>query len=252
MPASCGTMMAAVTGNDRDQDGLVDAQEDAWARQYLPYLSFSPDEDCGVHGIIVRVSPHPAGMGLIHILYDVLYDQDCGPLNTGLGGHVGDDERFAITVDPTMPPPEGLVAIKAISHRGSQCEMASVCGRCPGLTPCQTLPVAGVPTPAVWVARDKHGNYVNRSMTCLFADANICGDICEDSAAPDMPPIVNVGEPCAPLVNNLTTMGFITTENGWTNMVLFNYDPWGGQSFGGGSVIADDLTDSAFDTPACL
>ena len=61
--------------------------------------------------------------------------------------------------------------------------------------------------------------------------------------------IVNVGEPCHPLISNLTTMGFITTQNGWTHMELFNYNPWGGQAFGGASVIANDLTDPDFETP---
>jgi hypothetical protein len=251
-PASCPGTPVATTGNDQDRDGLDDAQELAWARQYLPYLSISSDEHCGTHGIIARITPHPAGMGLIHVLYDVLYNEDCGAFGTGVTGHIGDDERFAITINPAMPPPQGIVAIKGISHRGSQCEMASQCGRCAGLTVCQTLSANGVAIPAVWVAQDKHGNYVNRNMTCLPAAVNTCGDVCEDSATPDMPPIVNVGEPCYPLVNNLTTMGFITSANGWTHMELFNYDPWGSRPFGGADVLALDLTDPAFDTPACL
>ena len=243
-------MPASVSG-DADGDGLDDAQELAWARQYFPYYNISPEEHCGVHGIITRVTPHPVGMGLIHIIYDVLYDQDCGALGTGVTGHIGDDERFAMTINPALPPPDGIVVIKAISHRGSQCEMTSMCGRCAGATPCQTLALNGVQTPAVWVAQDKHGNYVNRNMTCLPTAANVCGDVCQDSA-PDMPSIINVGEPCHPLVNNLTTMGFITTANGWTHMELFNYDPWGTQAFGQAEVLANDLVDPALDTPGCL
>jgi hypothetical protein len=255
-PVSCsadgGAATIAISGNDRDQDGLDDAQEQVWAQQYLPYLSISPDDACATpRGIVVRVSPHPSGMGLLHIHYDVLYNDDCGTFASGITGHIGDSEHFAITVDPTMPPPRGIVAIKAISHHGTQCEMATECGRCAGQTACQTLTKNGVATPAVWAARDKHGNYVNRSMTCLPAAINTCGDVCDDSAAPDMPPIVNVGEPCHPLVNNLTTMGFVTSANGWTHMELFNYDPWGGQNFGGADVLATSLVDPAFDTPAC-
>ncbi len=92
-------------------------------------------------------------------------DQDRDGLDDAmeLGGHVGDDERFAISVDTMKPPPE----------------------------------------------------------------------------------------PCFPLVNDLTTQGFITAANGWTEQALFHYDPWGGQPFGGADVIASDLTDPAFATPPC-
>jgi hypothetical protein len=241
-PASCAPAVDGGT-NDRDHDGLDDGDELAWAQQYLPYLSLSPEDHCPTAGIIVRVTPH-ATPGFVHIVYDVLYDNDCG-----LGGHVGDDERFATTIDPAMPSPDGIVAIRAISHKGSVCEMTSECGRCSGEGACQTLPKNGVPWPAVWASRDKHGNYVDRSSTCQLIGT--CLDDCDDRATPAALPLVNVGEPCAPLVDNLTTQGFITTANGWTNQALFNYAPWGGQPFGQADVLASDLTDPAFDTPAC-
>jgi hypothetical protein len=241
-PTSCAPAAPATPG-DQDRDGLDDAMELAWAQQYLPYLSLAPDEECGTAGIVVRVEPLDLP-GFVRIRYDVLYDNDCG-----IGGHVGDDERFAISVDTSMPPPDGITTIKAISHKGSICEKESDCGRCAGQMACATLVDNGTPRPAVWVSRDKHGNYVDRQSTCQFD--NTCLDDCEDSAAPASPPIVNVGEPCFPLVDNLTTQGFITSANGWTNQVLFNYDPWGGQPFGGAGDIASDLTDPAFETPPC-
>lgn len=242
MPTSCAPV--STTAGDRDGDGLDDAMELGWAQQYLPYLSISPEDHCPTAGIVVRVTPEGTP-GFVHIVYDVLYDNDCG-----LGGHVGDDERFATTIDTAMAPPDGIVAIKAISHKGSGiCEVTSECGRCSGQTACQTLPENGVAWPAVWASRDKHGNYVDRGSTCQFD--NTCLDDCDDRPTPAMPPIVNVGEPCAPLVSDLTTQGFITAANGWTNQQLFDYDPWGGQPFGGGSVVATDLTDPAFDIPAC-
>jgi len=246
VPTSCTTPgdAGAAAGNDQDRDGLDDATELMWAEQYLPFLSISPGDDCPTAGIVVRVSPHPTAAGFVHIVYDVLYNDDCG-----IGGHVGDDERFATTIDPSMPPPAGIVAIKAIAHKGSLCEKASSCGRCAGLTACQTLVQNGAAFPAIWASRDKHGNYVDRTTTCLFD--NTCLDVCDDRSAPAQLPVVNVGEPCFPLVNNLTTQGFITAQNGWTHQELFNYDPWSGLDFGGGSVVSSDLTDPAFDTPAC-
>jgi hypothetical protein len=243
-PASCAPPAAPASGSDQDRDGLDDAMELAWAQQYLPYLSMAPDEECPTAGIVVRVTPLDFA-GFVRIRYDVLYNQDCG-----LGGHIGDDERFAMTVDTSQPPPAGIVTIKAISHKGSLCEKESDCGRCPGEMACATLVRNGTPWPAVWVSRDKHGNYVDRASTCQLD--NTCLDRCDDNSMPAALPIVNVGEPCFPLVGNLTTQGFITQANGWTNQSLFNYDPWGGQPFGGADVIASDLTDPAFDTPPCM
>jgi hypothetical protein len=230
---------------DDDRDGLDDAQELAWARQYQPFLSIAPGDECPLSGLLVRVSPHPAGMGLLRIFYGVLYNQDCG-----IAGHPGDAEGFGITVDPKLPPPSGIIAIKAVAHRGTACEVTSECGRCTQQAMCATLPSNSVAVPAVWPSREKHGNFVNRLATCEFT--NTCLDECHDSATAPMLPIVNAGEPGHPLVSNLTTQGFITTQNGWTEMVLFNYDPWGGQPFGGGGNVAAELVDPVYTAAACI
>jgi hypothetical protein len=229
---------------DDDQDGLDDAEELTWAQAYVPYLSLSPQDNCPVGGLLVRVSPHAGNSALLHIIYDFLYDQDCG-----LGGHAGDDEVFAVTVNPLLPAPDGIVAMIAISHQNTPCQRTSQCGRCAGQAACATLMKGGVAWPAVWPARDKHGNYVDPSTSCTALAT--CFDSCDDNSAPAMPPVVNAGEPGHPLVHDLTDHGFITTANGWKNMQLFHYDPWGGTNFGGAGNVAADLVDPSFDTPAC-
>jgi hypothetical protein len=241
-PTSCPSSTAPAGANDADHDQLDDAMELAWAQQYLPYLSISPQDDCFTGGIVARVEPLP--MGFVRIRYDVLYDTDCG-----IGGHIGDDERFAMIIDPRVAPPQGIVRIKAIAHKGSECNKESECGQCAGQSACQTLVENGTPWPAVWVSRDKHGNYVDRSSTCKLG--NTCLDDCDDNATRAALPVVNVGEPCYPLVHDLTTEGFITAENGWANQALYHYAPWGGQPFGQGGVIADDLTSPDFEIAAC-
>lgn len=240
---------ASSVSTDDDQDGLDDAQELTWARDYLPYISHSPTEDCKTGGLLVRVRKHPMDPTLIHIFYDYLYDQDCGTAIGGIGGHPGDDEGFAITVDPTQPAPVGMVAMKAISHQGTPCERDSTCGRCSGLTPCETLPIGGTAWPAVWPSKDKHGSYVSRGASCgAFAT---CFDQCEDATSPTVPMIVNAGEPDHPLIHDLTVAGLITQANGWQNMELFHFDPWGNHDFGSAGNVTGDLTDPAFLTPAC-
>ncbi len=234
---------------DQDHDGLDDNDELAWAQAYLPYISHSPTEGCALGGILVRVSPHAQNPKLLHILYDFLYDNDCGTAVGGIGGHVGDDEAFATTVDPSKPGPQGIVSIKAISHQGTLCERTSECGRCPGQTPCATLPRNGQDWPAVWPSKDKHGSYVNRADSCTLFST--CGDVCEDNPTPATPPLVNAGEPMSAMVHDLTTNGFITSANGWMNAALFHYDPWSGKSFGGAGNVTGDLEDPAFATAAC-
>jgi hypothetical protein len=235
---------------DLDQDGLDDGAELAAARAYLPYLSLSPNEsaDCKVGGILARITPFPGQPRCLHVIYDYLYNKDCGSIG-GIGGHPGDDEVFAATIDLDQPPPAGILALRAISHQGTICERTSDCGGIAGRTACQTLPKAGVPWPAVWPSKDKHGNYVNRDSSCaVFAT---CIDSCDDNPTPMVPEILNAGEPGHPLITDLTTQGFISAANGWTNTQLYDYNPWGNTSFGGAGNVTGDLTDSAFDTPPC-
>jgi hypothetical protein len=229
---------------DDDQDGLADADELAWATQYLPFLSLSPQDKCTTGGLLARVRKHPMDATLVHIIYDYLYDQDCG-----IGGHAGDNEAFGVTIDPSKPAPGGIVAIRAISHQNTPCQRVSECGRCPGETACATLMRGGVAWPALWPSRDKHGAYVNRAQKCTIITT--CADTCEDNPAPASPPIVNVGEPGRPLIGDLTDEGFITAANGWKNMPLFHFDPWGPNDFGGAGKVSGDLVDDAFLTPAC-
>jgi len=233
---------------DLDQDGLDDGAEQALAQAYLPYLSLSPTDGCARSGLIFRLRPHPAGGRCLLATYVWLYDRDCGSLG-GIGAHDGDDETFGVTIDPTLPAPQGLRAIRAISHQGTLCERVSECGDLGALTACETLPRAGTPWPALWSSKNKHGGYVNKTARCTTFGT--CIDTCEDNATPTVPPLVNVGEPGHPLVRNLTTQGFITSANGWTSAGLSNYDPWGMSDFGGAGSVAGDLVDTAFDTPAC-
>ena len=118
----------------------------------------------------------------------------------------------------------------------------STCGSCDSLTPCEND--AG--RPFVYFSKDKHGSYVSLSscntLTCL--------DQCTVGMQQSVP-LVNAGEPTAHLTENLTTSGFITAANGWTQASVRNFNPWGTANFGGAGNVASDLTDPAFDTPAC-
>ena len=229
---------------DRDLDGLDDAYELDMARRYLPFISCHPSEGCGLSGLLVRVRPHPDNGAFLHILYDHLYEHDCG-----LHGHIGDDEAFAITVDPSLPPPTGIVAMRAIAHQDSlPCQRVSNCGLCSTYAACITQAWQGASWPVVFTSRDKHAGYVDEG----FCGLGSCLDACQLVTTPTEPVIVNAGEPDAHLTEDLTASGFITADNGWTEPTLMNFNPWAaGVVFGGAGVIADDLVDPAFLTPIC-
>jgi hypothetical protein len=227
---------------DNDHDGLDDNFEQQLAEAYLPVIAVDPADGCPLSGFIVRVRPHPNDPTLVHILYDHLYQNDCG-----LNGHIGDDEAFAITVNPDKPAPEGITAMKAISHQGTACEKDTTCGSCSGLNACDGEPDGGT-RPVLYASKDKHGSYARKT------DCNpltTCLDSCTYNDVRGLI-IINVGEPDAHFVEDLTDAGLVTAANGWTEMSLFHFNPWKpGQTFGGAGDVAADLVDPSFVTSPC-
>lgn len=228
---------------DLDQDGLDDAYERQIFEEYLPFLSVDPGDRCPRAAIVYRLRVHPADATKLHLITDLLFERDCGA-----GGHAGDNEVFGATIDPLLPAPEGLIAIRAISHQNTACEHISECGRCPRLTACSTAQKNGAPFPIVFYSTGKHGAYMSEDAcdrACFITN------FCEVAPASFTAPSINAGEPNAPLVRDLTAAGIITSTAGWTEMELFHYDPWGPEDFGGAGSVAEDLIDDAFLTPAC-
>lgn len=242
-----GSASASASGGgpvDLDGDGLDDAWELETAQNYLPFLSLDPADGCPRGGILFRLRPHPDKPNLIHIVYDHLYEKDCG-----LTAHAGDNEAFGLTIDPAIPAPAGILALRAVGHQATICEKTTSCGACGGLSPCSTAQKNGAAFPVVFSSKDKHASYVEKD-TCNPILS--CFDTCALAPTSDAPPLVNAGEPSAHLVSDLTTEGFINEANGWTEQDLFHFDPWDtSKDFGGAGNIAGDLEDPAFVPPAC-
>jgi hypothetical protein len=227
---------------DDDGDGLLDDVELQLARDYLPYLSLDPGDGCPRSGLVARVRKHPADPTKILIVYSHVFERDCG-----LGGHVGDNEAFGIAIDPSLPAPAGILAIKTASHQGTPCERISECSTCATDTRDRCDLASG--WPVLYASKDKHGQYATKDRCSLLGT---CFDQCTLAAARTTPPIVNAGEPDHPLVTDLTAQGFITPANGWTEPDLMNFDPWTTTSdFGGAGNIAGDLQDATFEPAAC-
>jgi hypothetical protein len=231
----------ATSAADADGDGIDDARELELAKSYFPYYSLSPREECGRHGVLFRLSPHPADAKKIAISYVVLYERDCGL--RGIGAHIGDDEAFGEIIDPSVPAPAGILGIVAISHQNTTCERVSSCGTLPGCTPCSTAQKDGKPYPVVFSSLSKHGTYADEG-TCNHWPCDLFG--CSLNATADTPPFVNAGEPAHHLSENLTTDGFVGASRGWTEPSLMNFNPWSSQKFGRAGNVTDDLVDPSF------
>jgi hypothetical protein len=224
---------------DADEDGLDDAVEAQIAADSFPFLAVNPQDGCPLNGVVYRLRPHPADASLVTITYDVLFQNDCGS-----NGHVGDDEVFGVVVDPSMPAPASILALRAISHQGTPCEHTTSCGTLANCNACPTGMKNGTSYPAVFPSKDKHGLYVDEAVCDQSFICDLGG--CQMPGTSDDVPLVNAGEPRHPLVNDLTAQGFITAAEGWTEPELMNFDPWGGMDFGGAGNVTGDLNDAAF------
>jgi hypothetical protein len=230
---------------DDDQDGLDDLWESQVAEAYRPHLSLAVDDGCPLSLILFRLHPHPKGGGLVHVIYVVLYAKDCG-----LNGHAGDDEVHAATIDPSVPPPDGILAIRAIAHQDTGCNLVTDCGQCGMLPVCATVDRGGKPWPVVFASKGKHASYLSEAAcdgACFLADQ------CSLNPHDPQPPMLNAGEPGHPLLGDLTDLGWITPEKGWASSDVWHYDPWAGGDFGGAGDVSLDLVDPDFDTsdPGC-
>src|SRR5204862_6609177 len=112
-----------------------------------------------------------------------------------------DDEVFGEIIDPSRPAPDGILALRAISHQNTTCERTTTCGTLPGCQPCATAEKGGLPYPVVFASTDKHGSYVSQAV-CNRWLCDLAG--CSLSAISDAPPFVNAGEPRSPLSTDLT------------------------------------------------
>jgi hypothetical protein len=230
---------------DEDVDGLDDQVERQLAADYLPYLSLDPDDGCPRSGLVARVRPHPADPTKVLIVYSHLFEHDCG-----LAGHVGDNEAFGVAIDPAVPPPAGILAIRTASHQGTPCERVSECSTCgDSRTPCDVASVGGEMWPVLYASKDKHGQYAALSKCSLLGT---CFDQCTLNEQRAVPPVLDVGEPTHAFTHDLTADGFITSANGWTEPALMSFDPWDPDTdFGGAGHIAGDLQDSEFEPAPC-
>jgi hypothetical protein len=176
---------------DRDRDGLDDRLEASLAATHLPriheFAGGTDQDDClqpRPRPVLYRARPRSVkgdvDRDTVAITYVLLYLEDCGPLD-----HEGDNEAFTVFLRHDRSPDRWrTVAALAIAHQATSAEQRSIgSGR------------------DIWVSRNKHANYATFE---ACGDNDLSADVCaENGPAPSGYTLLNVGEPRAPLSDDV-------------------------------------------------
>ena len=226
-----GLAVDATTPEDEDGDGLFDALEVALFERHRPAFSMTTSDACALSGEVYRVRLHPEGSGEVLLQGVLFFARDCG-----IGGHEGDVVGWSALVDPTsVGANEGLLSLRVDTGFGEACSHSSECGACSDLEACE-FAVDG--RARVFVSGQDHRLFLD-SAACATAPCG--GPLTCESTATRQALALNVGEPDAPLVSDLTAAGVITSANGWAIEALMDHDPWGGLAFGEAGAMSGAL-----------
>lgn len=184
---------------DDDRDGLVDAFEAVLLDRLRPVVFLHPDEpllydaDARV-GAVGRVATVAGRPERVRVFIALAYHYDYGLC--GVSSHVGDSERVALDVVVT---PHGtgtravVTRVYTAGHEGASGDTSAIVSG----TELELIGRDGGVRWVVYAARAKHATY--SSVAACGASGGMClGDQCAAGDALLMP-IVNAGEPRAPL-----------------------------------------------------
>ncbi len=249
--ADCVALPSDPPCADLDDDGLVDAWEDAALSRLRPIQRFDEDEAlitdaAAVLGDVGRVAL--AGE-LVHVFIMLGYSRDYGSCG-GFTSHNGDSERVALELERIAGAGPGDVRVKqayTAAHEGT----ANDHGQIFAGAELDTLvhdadPATGEPRWVVFPSSNKHATYATIAICegisvipCFDED---CGpDGVADPALYDrLPDYVNAGEEAMPLVTDLAVVGFPGD------------DAWAMQDFCGGlggTGCSDDVRNKLLPSP---
>jgi hypothetical protein len=207
MPRSCACLAAAFflmlgtaaaqTTADADRDGLADSLEGQLLEQFRPTFMVARDVCDGLpaelaageaaprvlarNGTIYgQATPHAGGAIELHYFH--LWARDCGR-----NGHPGDIEHVSALLRQAASGAWQARYWYAAAHEGT------VCDRC--MAARAPLVKATTNGPAVWISSGKHASYFGQKL----CNGGCGGDRCVEMRATPPLPIVNLGEPNAPL-----------------------------------------------------
>lgn len=225
--------------DDRDRDGLVDAWEAAVLDRLRPAVTFDEDEPLlakdshDAFAMLGRVSPGAPGHVVVNVL--LLYTRDYGaqnPICFHTSKHAGDVERVALDLALEGGGAARVVATFTTGHEGTEDDQSRVWQ---GDELAKTLQYVSDPTTheprwQVFPSQNKHATYATVSQCQSVHLKKWTHDFCiDEDCKPDgvrdperftrIPPVRNAGELGAPLLDDLTALGF-PHERAWSDDVF--------------------------------
>jgi hypothetical protein len=218
---------------DLDGDGLVDAWEAVVIDRLRPVVTLDEDEQfvndpSAVVGVVARVAPV---LDEVRAFLMIGYSMDYGSCG-GFTSHPGDSERVALRLvaEPGRGPGDVRIASAyTASHEGTPNSHSRVfTGEELSELTFGDDPTLGEPRWIVFASADKHATYASKEICegisfvpCLDEDCAPDG-VADPTTYTILPPFVNAGEEAAPLVTELSALGFPGD------------DAWAAQDFCGG------------------
>jgi hypothetical protein len=156
-----GYTMAQCTGSfsasvDSDRDGVLDQCEVEIARAFRPVLSLSPSDGTKSREPYWAVKSEA---GYLKILYGLAYHADGGWGATPFSSHLGDSEFIVLWVHNTYQNKWNMTSAFLSAHHGTSVEGSTSLG---WGEPAWTWPLGERGRPLVWVAEEKHANYISK------------------------------------------------------------------------------------------
>lgn len=217
-PATVAACPASSTCEDGDEDGLVDAWEQEILERFRPLVRLHPRDRAlrdpeSVIAHVARVQKLDDSPLRVRLYVTILYTRDYG--NCGFHKHPGDTERVVLELDELDDGSLILSRLYLAAHE------FSILDHSRRLETDELNQVAyaededGVLRWVVYSAKNKHASYVDDrfcergALPCLEDD---CANY--DAGSLLLAPVVNAGEPDAPLVESLEDLGY-PGEEAW-------------------------------------
>jgi hypothetical protein len=211
---------------DQDGDGIDDQVEFQLASQFFPTVHWHTNEACPgpvnsaefQYPALFRLR-YLAFQGVVNtnyigINYVRLFDQDCGPES-----HNGDNESFVVVIRFENGSWR-FDSISATAHWGTACDLKTVS-----------------PNNELWIGGNKHGNYVYLPFCQNDYPVQFCNNECDATGPARSVTLFNVGEPWAPLIDNLGTI----YSNWFYSPPTQSATVWNSGRFFDAGVITDQL-----------
>lgn len=210
---------------DLDDDGLTDRWEDLALEALTPRVRFDEEEKLfydpeAVFTAVGRVSPVPENPARIRFHLVIAHARDYGCM--GFGDHDGDSERVLLDLEAVDSPSLGDAVLVQAYTAAHECTVSDHSARYTGAgleeLEFEDDPITETPRWVIYSSRNKHATYITKEIcepvfTGCFES---CGpDRVRDPLLFDLRPLVaNVGEPGAPLLEELSALGF-PGEEAW-------------------------------------